>query len=224
MLTAKLTFYYLLPVRRRDLKNVTPQNRRKKYFCFMQTAFTHYILNNAQSDGQHGLSEIVGAFQTLSLKKNDCLVKEGQACPYFCYLESGILQHSIMVDGIEKTTYLALRDSATSSLYSFLNQSPSRKDVKAIVDTKLWVIDLIGFKKLLAENELFRHFYYNLLERQICLIDDYRIDLLTLTPEERYQKLLATEPNLLQSVPLHYLASFLGISSRHMSRIRKSVK
>ncbi len=55
------------------------------------------------------------------------------------------------------------------------------------------------------------------------LIDDYRIDLLTLTPEERYKKLLATEPKLLQEVPLHYLASFLGISNRHMSRIRKNI-
>lgn len=63
----------------------------------------------------------------------------------------------------------------------------------------------------------------DLTEKQICLIDDYRIDLLILTPEERYQKLLATEPSLLQEVPLDYLASFLGISSRHMSRIRKNV-
>ena len=60
-------------------------------------------------------------------------------------------------------------------------------------------------------------------EKQICLIDDYRIDLLTLTPEERYKKLLTNEPKLLQEVPLHYLASFLGISSRHMSRIRKCI-
>ncbi len=64
----------------------------------------------------------------------------------------------------------------------------------------------------------------SLLENQIFLIDDYRIDLLALTPEERYQKLLHNEPKLLQEVPLHYLASFLGISTRHMSRIRKNIK
>jgi len=152
------------------------------------------------------------------------LVGEGSVCPYFCFLESGILQHAITVDGTEKTTYLALRNSATSSLYSFLNQSPSRKDVKAIAASILWIIDLNAFKKLLETNELFKRFYYNLLERQICLIDDYRIDLLTMTPEDRYNKLLITEPTLLQQVPLHYLASFLGISQRHMSRIRQNAK
>lgn len=190
----------------------------------MQTPFPRYITDIAQSADEKALGEILSAFRVLPLKKNAYLVKEGQICPYFCYLESGILQHAITVDGSEKTTYLALRNSATSSLYSFLNRTPSRKDVKAIADTTLWAIDLQDFKSLLAKNDLFRQFYYNLLERQICLIDDYRIDLLTLTPEERYQKLLTTEPKLLQLVPLHYLASFLGISARHMSRIRKNAK
>jgi len=172
-----------------------------------------------------GLKDLVleskNAFSPLPLKKNDFFVREGEICPYFCYIESGILQHAIEVDGEEKTTYLALRNSVTSSLNSFLFGTPSRKNIKAISDCDLWVVDLKTFRNLIDNNVAFHKFYYNLIEKQLCLIDDYRIDLLTLTPEERYKKLLATEPNLLQQVPLHYLASFLGISSRHMSRIRK---
>lgn len=164
------------------------------------------------------------AFQFLQLKKNDFLVQEGEICPYFCYIESGILQHSIVVEGEEKTTYLALRNSVTSSLNSFLFHKPSRKSVKAIFDCNLYVVNLKTFKDLIHNNVAFHQFYYNLIEKQLCLIDDYRIDLLTMTPEARYLKLLETEPKLLQEVPLHYLASFLGISSRHMSRIRKNIK
>jgi CRP-like cAMP-binding protein len=128
-----------------------------------------------------------------------------------------------LTDDEEKTSYLALRNSVTTSLNSFLFQKPSRKNIKAIADCKLWIVDLKTFKNLIENNKAFHQFYYNVIEKQICLIDDYRIDLLTLTPEERYKKLLATEPKLLQEVPLHYLASFLGISSRHMSRIRKNI-
>jgi len=169
------------------------------------------------------INHIFQSFTVINLKKNDFLVKENQICPYFCFVESGVLQHAILVNDEEKTTYLALRNSSTSSLNSFLNKIPSRKSIKALVDCKLWVIDLETFNHLLKSNKAFHEFYYNLIEKQIILIDDYRIDLLTLTPEERYQKLLLTEPILLQEVPLHYLASFLGISSRHMSRIRKSI-
>jgi CRP-like cAMP-binding protein len=162
-------------------------------------------------------------FQILNLKKNEFYVKENEICQHFCFVESGILQHSIEVLDEKKTTYLALRNSVTSSLSSFLFGKPSRKNIKAIADCKLWIVDLETFKDLIENNKAFNQFYYNVIEKQICLIDDYRIDLLTLTPEERYKKLLATEPKLLQEVPLHYLASFLGISSRHMSRIRKNI-
>lgn len=169
------------------------------------------------------MEKSIDSFSVLELKKNDYFVRENEICNYFCYIESGILQHSIEVSGEEKTSYLALKNTVTSSLSSFLFRKPSRKNIKAISDCRLWVVNLQTFKDLIAENKAFHLFYYNLIEKQICLIDDYRIDLLTLTPEERYKKLLANEPKLLQEVPLHYLASFLGISNRHMSRIRKNV-
>ncbi|MGC4040769.1 MAG: Crp/Fnr family transcriptional regulator [Flavobacterium sp.] len=186
--------------------------------------FSEFIKNATASNPEKGTAEILLSFSELKLKKNSYLVKENETCRYFCFVESGILQHSIEVLGEEKTTYLALRNSFTSSLYSFLNQAPSRKNIKAIADCILWVIDLKSFRHLIENNAAFHRFYYDLIEKQICLIDDYRIDLLTMTPDERYQKLLQTEPKLLQEVPLHYLASFLGISTRNMSRIRKNVK
>lgn len=189
------------------------------------TQFSAYLLKMIGNQTlETGIAEILSAFQLLPLKKNDFLVKEGEICKYFCYIESGILQHAIDVSDEEKTTYLALRNTVTSSLNSFLFDKPSRKKVKAIADCRLWVIDKKTFKALIENNTAFNHFYYNVIEKQLCLIDDYRIDLLTMTPEERYNKLLLTEPKLLQEVPLHYLSSFLGISSRHMSRIRKNIK
>ncbi len=195
----------------------------------MSTSSQHQFLTFAlsfldtNSDSLHELMEkAIAHFSELKLKKNQYFVRENEICNHFCFIESGILQHSILVEGEEKTSYLALKNSVTSSLSSFLFQKPSRKSIKAIADAKLWVVDLKTFKELIVNNEAFHLFYYNLIEKQICLIDDYRIDLLTLTPEERYTKLLATEPKLLQEVPLHYLASFLGISNRHMSRIRRN--
>lgn len=161
-------------------------------------------------------------FKPLSLKKNEFLVSQNDICKSFCFVVSGILQHAVSINDEEKTTYLSLKNTFTSSLKSFLTQTPSRKHIKALVNTELLVISLDDFTSLRIHNSEFHQFYYDLIESQICLIDDYRIDLLALTPEERYKKLLISEPKLLQEVPLHYLASFLGISTRHMSRIRKN--
>ncbi len=184
--------------------------------------YLHQIINDSKLNDL--ALQFRHSFTSLDIKKNGYLVKEGEICNYFCYIESGILQHTILVFDEEKTTYLALRNTVTSSLNSFLFGKPSRKSIKAICDCKLWVLNTSTFRELIQRNQAFYQFYYNLIEKQICLIDDYRIDLLTLTTEERYKKLLLTEPKLLQEVPLHYLASFLGISSRQMSRIRKNIK
>jgi len=184
-----------------------------------------YLKKVIKDDKLHDyLPEIINSFSSLTLKKNDFFVEEGAVCAYFGFIESGVLQHSSIVLGEDKTTYIALKNSCVAALKSFLKKLPSRKNIKALSDCKLWVIDCESFNTLINNNKAFHAFYFNLIENQIFLIDDYRIDLLILTPEERYHKLLVNEPNLLQEVPLHYLASFLGISSRHMSRIRKNIK
>ncbi|WP_281979511.1 Crp/Fnr family transcriptional regulator [Tenacibaculum mesophilum] len=187
-------------------------------------AITQHIQNIINNEVLNMLiPEIIDCFKEFSLSRNDFFVKKGNVCSYFCFIESGILQHAVSVSGEEKTTYLALKNSFTSSLKSFLQQTPSPKNIKSLSACKLWIINISDFKHLMKHNKAFYQFYYNLVEHQIFLIDDYRIDLLTLTPEERYKKLLVNEPKLLQEVPLHYLASFLGISTRHMSRIRKNI-
>ncbi|MEZ4875394.1 MAG: Crp/Fnr family transcriptional regulator [Flavobacteriaceae bacterium] len=178
------------------------------------------ILNDV--DLEIFLPEILAAFQFLELKKQAFFVEEGTTCRYFCFVQSGILMHAIEVSGEEKTTYLALKNTYTSALKSFKNQIPARKSIKALSHCQLWVLTAEDFHRLLKDNTAFGKFYFNLIENQIFLIDDYRIDLLTLSPEERYQKMLHNEPKLLQEVPLRYLASFLGISTRSMSRIRKN--
>jgi CRP-like cAMP-binding protein len=184
-------------------------------------SYLRHIINDTEFDDF--VLEILDICNLIELKKNEFFVEEGLVCDHFCYIESGVLQYSIDVLGDNKTTYLALKNTCTSALRSFMNSVPSRKNIKAISNCNLWVIKLDAFKYLLENNEGFNKFYYNLIENQIYLIDDYRIDLLTLTPEKRYLKLLSNDPELLQQVPLHYLDSFLGISSRHMSRIRKNI-
>jgi CRP-like cAMP-binding protein len=188
-------------------------------------SFKSYLIDIIKDDSLlECIPEIVASFETRVLKKNYYLVKQNNTCEYFCYLHKGVLQHTIEVENEEKTTYLALKNSSTSSLKSFLNNTPSNKSIRALSECELKVIKIDSFKYLMENNKAFHKFYYNLLENQIFKIDDYRVDLLTNSPEQRYAKLLKQEPDLLQKVPVKYLASFLGISSRHMSRIRSSIR
>lgn len=48
-------------------------------------------------------------------------------------------------------------------------------------------------------------------------------DLLTLSAEKRYLKLLAEQPEVIQNVPIQYIASYIGIKPESLSRIRKKI-
>ena len=179
---------------------------------FLENYIKGHIPSNISTNE---LSEIINCFLFLKLNKNDFLVKEGSVCKHFCFIETGILQHAIMVEGVEKTTYLGLKNSATTALNSFKNNLPSRKNIKALSDCTLWVLTINDFKKLLEHNATFKLFYHHLIENQILLIDDYRIDLLTLSPEQRYSKLLKNEPTLIKQVPLQHLSSSRNFSKTY---------
>ena len=87
------------------------------------TALKQYLKKVINDDQLHDyLPEIINNFSLLQLKKNDFFVEEGNVCRYFGFIESGVLQHSSIVLGEDKTTYLALKNSCVAALRSFLKK------------------------------------------------------------------------------------------------------
>ena len=88
-------------------------------------SFENYIKNVVNNQElEYLIPEILSFFKELKLSKNNYLVKKGEICNYFCFIESGILQHSIEISEEEKTTYLGLKTSSTSALKSYLQKTP----------------------------------------------------------------------------------------------------
>lgn len=163
-------------------------------------------------------------FKSSIYEKGDCFVEEGKNNQYLGFIESGVFQYFFNLDGDEITTYVTGKGGFVASLLSFLRDVPSRETIRAITDSQLWLIHKNALKELCTRMEKFQQFYINLLEYQIVCIDNSRFDLITLNAEQRYEKILREEPHLLQDIPLQYLASTLGITPRHLSRIRKNMR
>lgn len=160
-------------------------------------------------------------FRERKLDKGDYFVEEGKTSRHMAFLESGMLQYfSLNEMGEEKTTYISLPDTFVASLLSYLAEQPARENIRAIVPSVIWDINKKDVIRLQQEIPAFKDFYIQLIEWQICCIDKGKFDLITLNAEQRYQKLLAEEPELLLQVPLQYIASMLGITPRHLSRLR----
>lgn len=167
---------------------------------------------------------IAQAFTRRELTKGDFYLRESQVSQLLGFVEHGLFQYFCLRDGEEITTYTAGSGGFVVSLSSFLKQRPARESIRALTDSIIWVIQKPAFDQLRRELPAFESFYIGILEEQINCIDQSRFNLLTLTAEERYQKLMAEEPRLLQEVPLQHLASILGVTPRHLSRIRGQIR
>jgi CRP-like cAMP-binding protein len=168
------------------------------------------------------LDSIISAFSKQAFSKGDYFVEEGKISKYLGFVDAGLFQYFVWKDGEEKTTYVSVENTWLASLLSLIAQTPSLENVKAITDGKVYLISRIALKELVDSLPGFKSFYIGLLEKAICGIDASRHDLIVLTGDQRYEKMLRTEPLLLQQIPLQYLASMLGVTPRHLSRIRRN--
>jgi CRP/FNR family transcriptional regulator, anaerobic regulatory protein len=170
------------------------------------------------------LEKILNAFELHSFKKNDFIVEEGKTSRYIGFIETGMFQYYVIKDGEERTNYVSIENTFFASVLSFISETPSLENVKALVDSSISMISKTNLKMLLNEIPAFKDFYIGLLEISLCGIDASRYDLIVLTAEQRYEKMLTNEPHLLQQIPLQHLASMLGVTPRHLSRIRSKIR
>lgn len=170
------------------------------------------------------LEKILNAFELQTFKKNDFIVEEGKTSRYMGFIETGMFQYYVIKEGEERTNYVSLENTFFASVLSFISETPSLENVKALVDGSISMISKANLKMLLNEIPAFKDFYISLLEVSLCGIDASRYDLIVLTAEQRYEKMLTNEPHFLQQIPLQHLASMLGVTPRHLSRIRSNIR
>ncbi|MFN0189960.1 MAG: Crp/Fnr family transcriptional regulator [Bacteroidia bacterium] len=169
------------------------------------------------------LNRIVDSFSLKTFEKNDFVVEDGKTSKHIGFVKSGMFQYYIFKDGEERTHYVNIQNTWMASLLSFISETPALENIRALTNGSIYLIDKVKLKKLVNEVPGFNAFYIGLLEQSLCGIDASRFDLIILTAEERYQKMLKFERHLLQQIPLQLLASMLGVTPRHLSRIRKNI-
>jgi CRP/FNR family transcriptional regulator, anaerobic regulatory protein len=184
-------------------------NNLKKYF------------ENKEFAGED-LDKILNAFYLKEFRKSDLFAEFGQSSKQLGYIESGVFQYYILDNNEETTTYVATENTFIASLLGFFNEVPAQENIRALMDGRVWLITKSSLTRLINEIPKFKDFYIAILEWHICAIDKSRNELIMLTAEQRYDKMLSETPHLLKHVPLQYIAAILGVTPRHLSRIRKN--
>lgn len=171
------------------------------------------------------LDNILSLFKPVKLKKEDYFLSVGKLCHQVAYIEKGVLRiHYHNDKGEETTCHFALPGEFITSFSGFTAGTRSTENIQALSPTELLVIEKQDIEWLYKQYPLFQDFGRKSAEA-VALMMEKRLSLfLNNTAEERYQYLLENRPVLFQTVPLQYLASYIGISPQHLSRLRKKIK
>jgi CRP/FNR family transcriptional regulator, anaerobic regulatory protein len=186
----------------------------------LEKLLSHFLGNGVPADE---ISPIADAFTFKKIPKGGYFAEEGKTSKYLAFISKGLFQYFYSKDGKEITTYVSGENTFLASVSSFYKQQPSKEYVRALADSELWMIHYNDLAKLKTVSEAFKTFYIGAMESVVVGMDESRSNLIILTAEERYANLLKEEPALLQQIPLQYLASILGVTPRHLSRIRNNI-
>lgn len=160
------------------------------------------------------------------LQKKATWTKAGDICKSVGLIISGSVRLYHIKDGEEVTSYFCFENDWISSYKSFLKQQPGINYLEAMEDTLILTFTYQQLQQWQAMPQLSHtidRFCRLIAEYLICCYEDRVASFILQTPEERYLQLLENDKNLMQRIPQHYIANYLGITPVSLSRIRKRI-
>jgi CRP-like cAMP-binding protein len=184
-------------------------------------AFRKFIENyTLLSDADWELIKV--CFERKLVEKEGKLLTEGQICRHLYFLETGLLRFYINKDGDDITKFFTEAPYCFTSQVSFTAEKPATENIQAIENAIIWQTTLQQTNNLF-ELKSWNTFARKLIQEVQAFTEEILEEIQTETAEQRYQKMLIEEPELLQRVQLKYLASYFGIAPQSLSRIRKKI-
>jgi CRP-like cAMP-binding protein len=158
------------------------------------------------------------------IKKHCNFSEEGKIANEVAFVIDGTLRHYYIKDGDEKTTYFYFENHFVSSYISCITQQPSQLTIEALSDCKLIVFSYQKMKELFEKSITWQKFGRLIAEYLAIGLEERMVGLLMLSPEERYLQLIkSNKKKIIERIPQHYIANYLGITPVSMSRIRNRV-
>ena len=156
------------------------------------------------------------------LRKRQYILQEGDVSRYHIFVEKGLLRsYAVDEKGIERIVQFAPEGWWISDLYSFITGEPSTLNIDALEPCELVLISKNSAEALQTAFPQYLAFSFHLIQNAYVALQRRMFDMMHLTNEEKYTKLMNTCPTIVQRVPQHMIASAIGITPEALSRVRK---
>lgn len=158
------------------------------------------------------------------LRKKQYLLQEGDVCKAFAFIERGALKvYSVDDGGNEHIIQFGIEGWIVSDLYSFLTGEPASYNIDAIENAELVLVSKSAHEELLHKLPKYET-YTRLTITGAYLAMQRRLTSIISSPlEDRYAGLTALYPKIVQRVPQHMIASYMGLTPETLSRVRRRI-
>lgn len=185
----------------------------------LSRVYQHPVLTKAE------LHAIIEEHHIVNFKKGDYIFKKGETLHQYIVLKSGIARaFTYNFEGEDITTDFFIEYDIVIDELSLFQRIPLQEHIQALTDCTGYSIDYPNFQHLFHHIGGFSEWGRIWMTAKLFQFKQKSIDMITLSAKDRYLNLLKTRPEILQNVPLKFIASYLGITDTSLSRIRKSIK
>lgn len=187
----------------------------------MFVVFAKYLKEKQTDLTEEDLDRIRAVSIFKNLRKRQFLLQEGNINHHACFIIKGCLRnYHVSENGIELILKFAVENWWMSDLESYNNDMPSKNSIDAIEDSQLLLIEKKDFERLVNDIPRFREFWDKLKSKSVDTLQNRIMSNISDTAEEKYFKFIKSYPDFFNRVPLHMIASYLGLSRETLSRIR----
>ncbi|TSJ40894.1 Crp/Fnr family transcriptional regulator [Mucilaginibacter corticis] len=166
------------------------------------------------------IERIKNAYTREELPPKTLLIKEGAAAKKLFFIDQGCCRCWFNNDGVEVTFQFLFEGSFASSFESMTSGAASWYSIETLEPAVVYSVPMERFRDAQENNPLAKASYVQYIEQRLMYMHKLFVAHIKDSPEQRYKELLAHHPEIIQRIPQHYIASFLGITSVSLSRIR----
>jgi len=170
------------------------------------------------------ISQALAHVKIKSLRKSDYFIQEGQTCKEVCFVRSGTFRTFFCSSKSEEISYCITFPGQLLTAYSsFIAAAKSSENIQALQPATIEILSKSLIDNTAATSPNWMKLLKVMAEGQYIALEDRIFQLQKYDAVQRYKNLLKKHPEYIQQIPLQYLASYLGITQRHLSRIRKEI-
>lgn len=155
------------------------------------------------------------------IRRRQFLLQEGEVCRHKIFVTSGLLRtYRVKDDGTEHIMRFAAENSWSIDPESFNTQTPSKYNIEALEDSRVIMWSREAFMQLFVAIPALKQLSEKVMERSINENQNRIFMNISYTAEEKYEAFIRQCPDVFARVPLHMVASYLGVSRETLSRVR----